>query len=88
MNINNILDMTGMAVQVGIIMGIAQIAKGLGINVKYIPILNIAIGILLSILIAPEDIRFGIFNGIIAGLSASGLYSSQKNVIEGIKEER
>lgn len=88
MNINSFFDMTGMAVEIGVIMGIAQIAKGLGLNPKFIPILNIAVGILIAILILPDGIRADIFNGIILGLSASGLYSSQKNIIKGIKDEK
>ncbi len=51
---------------------------------KFIPIINLALGIVTSIFYSGEEIKIAIFQGIIIGLSASGLYSSAKNVFQGI----
>ncbi|MEK5388787.1 holin, partial [Bacillus sp. FSL M7-1431] len=44
----------------------------------YIPLLNLTLGILLGVLFLPFDIKMNVFQGIIIGLSASGLYDHSK----------
>lgn len=76
------------SIAVAIIMGIAQVAKGLSLNSKFIPILDIALGIILGIVFfAGQGIQYGIVIGIILGLEACGLFSGGKNVITAVKGE-
>jgi len=68
-----------------LIMGIAELLKGLGFNPKFIPIVNVVLGLVAGITLKSDDIIAGIFTGIAVGLSASGLYSGVKNTKEGLK---
>jgi hypothetical protein len=68
-----------------LIIGIAELIKKLGFNPKFIPIINLALGLVAGIGLNTEDIVKGIFVGLAVGLSASGLYSGVKNTKEGIQ---
>lgn len=70
---------------VALIIGIAELIKRLGFNPKFIPIINLALGLVAGIGLNTEDIGKGIFVGLAVGLSASGLYSGVKNTKEGIQ---
>jgi uncharacterized membrane protein YfbV (UPF0208 family) len=71
---------------VPIVMGIAQVIKMTGFNKKFIPLIDLVLGIIFGIFfVSPEDIRQGILQGIYIGLAASGAYSGAKNVIQGLK---
>ncbi|MED2794076.1 holin [Bacillus wiedmannii] len=63
---------------IGVIVGLSQIAKTNGLQTKYIPIFNLTLGIMLSVLFLSQDIKMNIFQGIIIGLSASGLFDHTK----------
>ncbi|MGW6151474.1 holin, partial [Bacillus mycoides] len=65
-------------VMIGIVVGLSQIAKTIGLQTKYVPLLNLTLGILLGVLFLPFDIKMNVFQGIIIGLSASGLYDHSK----------
>jgi len=80
---DDLLQYAGIAV-VPLIIGLAEVLKKSGFNAKYIPIVNIILGISAGITIT-QNISQGMFIGIAVGLSASGLYSSTKNVIQGFK---
>lgn len=67
-----------------IIVGLIQIIKGLGINKKWSPIIAIILGVIF-VGIMGYNWSHILFMGIIAGLSAVGLYSGAKNTKEGIK---
>ena len=45
---------------------------------KYIPIFNLTLGIILGVLFLSQDIKMNIFQGMIIGLSASGLFDHTK----------
>lgn len=71
---------------VSFVMAISEIFKQLGVNKKFIPIINVAVGIALGVFyLNPTDIRLGIFQGAVLGVTACGAYSTGKNVYEGIK---
>lgn len=75
-------------IAVAIIMGLAQIIKQLGLNAKFIPLIDVALGIILGIVFfAGQGIQYGIVIGIILGLEACGLFSGGKNVITAVKKE-
>ncbi|MEH7220531.1 holin [Bacillus toyonensis] len=65
-------------VMIGIVVGLSQIGKTIGLQTKYVPLLNVTLGILLGVLFLPFDIKMNVFQGIIIGLSASGLYDHSK----------
>lgn len=71
--------------QVGLIMGLAEIAKRLGLEKKYIPLFDVIVGIVSGVGIYGIAYGHGIVNGILLGLafglSACGLFSGLKNTL-------
>ena len=63
---------------IGVVVGISQIAKQLDCKTKYIPVFNLTLGITLGVLFLSQDTKMNIFQGIIIGLSASGLFDHTK----------
>lgn len=85
MEVNELLTyLVSPVAQVVIVMGFAEIAKGLGLPSRFIPVLDVVVGIALGLLIHTAFSGMGIIEGIIlgiaAGLSACGLFSGVKNV--------
>ncbi|MFA2809351.1 holin [Bacillus mycoides] len=70
--------MASLAVMIGIVVGLSQIAKTIGLQTKYVPLLNLTLGIVLGVLFLGGDIKTNVFQGIIIGLSASGLFDHTK----------
>ncbi|MCZ6942365.1 holin [Bacillus mycoides] len=70
--------MVSLAVMIGIVVGLSQIAKTIGLQTKYVPLLNLTLGIVLGVLFLGGDIKTNVFQGIIIGLSASGLFDHTK----------
>lgn len=72
--------------QTAIVIGLAETIKRLGLlNKRYIPLVDIFLGVVLGVsvnLAEHKGIMDGILQGIIVGLSACGLYSGSKNIIE------
>ncbi|MBY0039181.1 holin [Bacillus cereus] len=65
---------------IGVVVGISQIVKTTGLQTKYIPLFNLTLGITLGVLFLSQDIKVNLFQGIIIGLSASGLFDHTKIV--------
>lgn len=92
MNTNDLLTylLTPVA-QVAIIMALAELVKRLGLDKRYIPLVDLALGVLSGILIYVIYLGMhpveGIVIGTALGLSACGLFSGVKNVSEKIKED-
>lgn len=75
---------TGVAI-VPLVVGLSEILKRFGLNIKFVPIVNLVMGLAIGILLLnPTNIRAGMIQGLFIGLSASGLYSGVKNVMQGI----
>lgn len=70
--------MVSLAIMIGIVVGLSQIVKTIGLQTKYIPLLNLTLGIVLGVLFLDGDIKTNVFQGIIIGLSASGLFDHTK----------
>ena len=72
--------------QVALIMGIAEIIKRLGLETKWIPVIDLVLGLISGISIYGFALGHGIVDGIVLGialgLSACGLFSGIKNVTE------
>ena len=76
--------------QVALIIGLAQLAKNLGLKAKYIPLFDVICGLVGGILVYFIEFKYDLIQsimiGLAIGLSACGLFSGIKNVIEK-KEE-
>ena len=70
--------------QVGLIIGLAELIKRLGLPSKWIPLVDVCLGLLFGVLVdgllAGYGIAQGVFVGIALGLSSCGLFSGVKNV--------
>jgi hypothetical protein len=66
-----------------VIVALVQLFKPLNISEKFYPFISLALGIVIAFLIPePWDVKASIVKGILFGLSASGLYSGVKKVVE------
>lgn len=76
-------------VLVAVIMALSEVIKKVSGNrvTKFIPLINIALGIVGALFYSGLDVRMGIFEGIVAGLAASGVYSGAKNVAQGVAKK-
>ena len=72
--------------QVALIIGIAEIIKKLGLPTRYIPLVDLALGLIsgISVYVLSKgyDWVSGVMIGIAIGLSACGLFSGIKNLTE------
>jgi len=80
----DMLEYAGIPVT-ALIIGISEVLKRLGFNVKYIPLVNLLMGVAAGICLNPGNRVKGLITGMAAGLSACGLYSGVKNVREGLR---
>ena len=75
------------ATQIALIIALAQLFKEVGFPTKYIPLLDLGLGILSGVVIfgifMGQGIIVGVLLGIAEGLSACGLFSGIKNFKEG-----
>lgn len=69
-----------------IIIGIAEVIKRLGLDSKYIPLIDLALGLIAGISIYTAHLGYapieGIVVGIALGLSACGTFSGIKNLTQ------
>ena len=73
-----------------IIMGLVKLAREQGLPSKYAPLLSICLGIILGCAVAYQnssDYVAGAVIGLVAGLSAAGLYDTAKYTAGDITEE-
>ncbi|MGW6192857.1 holin [Bacillus cereus] len=70
--------MIEISVIIAVVVGLSQIVKTIGLQTKYVPLLNLTLGIVLGVLFLGGDIKINVFQGIIIGLSASGLFDHTK----------
>ena len=72
--------------QVAVIIGLAEIIKRLGLDNRFIPLVDLCLGIISGIFVYGHLLEYGIEQGIILGialgLSACGLFSGVKNTLE------
>jgi hypothetical protein len=61
-----------------ILIAIATLAKQLGFPKKYIPIINLIMGIVAALVYMEVDTKIAVFNGVITALAASGVYDVVK----------
>ncbi|MEN1934961.1 holin [Paenibacillus sp. 102] len=70
--------MIEISIIIAVVVGLSKIAKTIGLQTKYIPLVNLTLGIVLGVLFLPQDLKMNVFQGIIIGLSASGLFDHTK----------
>ena len=74
------------ASQVALIIGLAELIKRIGLPSKWIPLVDLGLGLVSGILLYGLFLGYGIPNGIVIGvaigLSSCGLFSGVKNVIQ------
>lgn len=92
MNIDELIAyLLAPAGQVALIIGLAQMVKGLGLNAKWIPLFDVVLGIISGLVVYGYEYHLGLIRGLMLGLaiglSACGLFSGIKNVIEKAKGE-
>jgi len=85
MSINDLVSylLTPIA-QVALIVALAEVAKRIGLKSKWIPLLDLALGIVAGLAVYTGHLGLspieGIIAGIACGLSACGLFSGIKNL--------
>lgn len=73
--------MIDLTIMVPLILGIVSSVKMVGMDAKYAPALSVVLGIIMFYFFADGLVTARIFEGLVAGLSASGLYSGVKTVL-------
>ncbi len=69
-----------------VIVGLVQVAKSIGLPAKWSALVAVCLGVLGGFLwLSPGDWRGAVLGGIIAGLTASGLYSGGKATAEAVR---
>lgn len=72
--------MIELGILIAVLVGISQVIKGLGLSAKYIPVVNLVLGIGAGFLLGDLSVAEQIITGAMIGLSASGLYDQKKIV--------
>jgi hypothetical protein len=66
---------------ISMIVGITQVIKTAGVPKRFAPLVSLVVGIVLCVLYESNvDTKQSIVDGVIAGLTASGLFSGYKGV--------
>lgn len=87
MDINDLITylLTPIA-QVALIVALAEVAKRVGLKSRWIPLVDLGLGIVAGLAIYTAHLGYtpieGIIVGIACGLSACGLFSGVKNVMD------
>lgn len=72
--------------QIAIIMAIAEVVKRLGLNTKYIPLIDLALGLIAGLVVYTAHLGYspieGFVVGVALGLSACGTFSGIKNLTQ------
>ena len=72
--------------QLALIIGVADIVKGFGVESRWIPLVDLALGLMSGIFVYHFVFYYGFIQsaviGIALGLSACGLFSGYKNVMD------
>lgn len=77
--------------QVALIIGLAELAKNLGLPKRFIPLFDVVLGIISGLVVYGYEYHLGLIRGFMLGLaiglSACGLFSGVKNIVEKAKGE-
>ncbi|MEV2354108.1 transposase [Paenibacillus larvae] len=67
---------------VAVIVGLVEMAKGIGLPVRLAPVLSVILGIVAGVVYFPGDLKTSVIFGIISGLPSCGLYSTGKSAVK------
>ena len=74
------------AIQVALIIGLAEVIKRLGCPSKWIPLIDVVLGVISGVFVYSMYLGYdyvpGVVMGIVMGLTACGLFSGIKNTLE------
>lgn len=77
--------------QVALVIGLSEMIKKIGFPSKYIPLIDVVLGLIGGLVVYGYSMGYGLIKGFMIGLaiglSACGLFSGVKNLIEKTKEE-
>lgn len=78
-----LIDFAEPSAIIAVIMSLAEVAKQLGVPAKYIPILDVALGVIISVLCSAKEkgVMKSVAAGLAYGLSSCGAFSGVKNLI-------
>ncbi len=72
--------------QVALIMALAEVIKRIGLDSRWIPLVDLGLGIVAGLAVYTGHLGYSVVEGIIVGiacgLSACGLFSGVKNVLD------
>lgn len=77
-NIERGISMVEISILICTVIGLATAFKKLGINKKFIPIINVILGVSTSFIFIEGNWREITITGLLIGLSASGLFDQTK----------
>lgn len=66
---------------VPIVLGVTQVAKMTGLSRRYMPLVSLILGVIGAVSLGAFDAT-GVMQGVVVGLSASGLWSGGKAVLD------
>ncbi|REJ29292.1 hypothetical protein [Caldibacillus debilis] len=70
-----------------LILGLVELFKRGGLPAKYSPFVAVLFGLVIGIVYTDASLKESVIVGLMLGLSASGLYSGTKNMIEKRNDE-
>lgn len=80
-------DIFNPVIQISLIIGLAEVAKRLGVEAKIIPLFDVLLGLIGGIFIYGIGMKLGLLKGVLIGialgLEACGLFSGVKNLFRG-----
>lgn len=83
--INQLITPVG---QVALVMALAELFKQVGFGKKYIPVVDVILGLISGVgvfsFLLHYSVEEGIILGLAIGLSACGLFSGVKNITQGV----
>lgn len=86
--INQLITPVG---QVALVMALAELFKQAGFDKKYIPIVDVILGLVSGVAVFCLTLHYSVAESIILGLaiglSACGLFSGTKNITQGVNKE-
>jgi len=74
--------MVDITIMVPVILALVSGVKQAGMDSKWAPLLSIALGMVAFFFLADGEVGPRLFEGLVAGLSASGLYSGVKTTLQ------
>ncbi len=75
--------MVEMSLMVGIVVALTEMVKQMQwMPIRFIPLLNLCLGVIMCLVYDQSTPKEAVFKGLVVGLSASGLFSSGKNIMK------